>query len=256
MFEVLKYLCRLVERDTAETSGKKFLLQYWFMDELCLWSLEACLSIQVFCCVKVTFFVPFLSSAIFKNILDIKFLKYKVFPLGFFPVLLKHLRGVIQSGVWLEGLPNLHEINMGPDFIVSLQLYHFHPISCWLLSMHCVFLIAEGKAEGAYLADSYHVFWCLEKKSFHWVCGIEESIPQLGIMVRRRSWQVYQWGWWDSRWNRGDHKSENTSRPMLSAVEQEHGFPGRQRKHKEGEKRSLGGILLFFLSSDLRLLPG
>lgn len=188
----MKYLCRLVERDTAETSGKKFLLQYWFIDELCLWSLEACLSIQACCCVKVTFFVPFLSSAIVKNISDIKFLKYKVFPSGFFPVLLKHLRGVIQSGVWLEGLPNLHEINMGPDFIVSLQLYHFHPISCWLLSMQCVFLIAEGKAEGAYLADSYHVFWCLEKKSFHWVCGIEDSIPQLGIMVRRRGWQVYQ----------------------------------------------------------------
>lgn len=56
--------------------------------------------------------------------------------------------------------------------------------------------------------------------------------------------------------DRGDHKSENTSRPMLSAVEQEHGFLGRQRKHEEGEKRSLGGILLFFLSSDFRLLPG
>lgn len=53
-------------RDRAETSGKKVFLLYWFIDALCLWTLEACPSIQAFCCIKVTSFDPFLSSGIVK----------------------------------------------------------------------------------------------------------------------------------------------------------------------------------------------
>lgn len=57
---------------------------------------------------------------------------------------------------------------------------------------------------------------------------------------------------------RGDQKSENTSRPTPSAVEQEHEQEhlGKYRKQEEEKERSSGGILLFFFSSNFRLLPG
>ena len=48
-----------------------------------------------------------------------------------------------------------------------------------LIIKQCVSVIAagKGKAEGTFLADSYHAFPSLQNTRFHWLCGIEDNIP-------------------------------------------------------------------------------